>query len=96
MNKYISGTRVRSTATFLNIDGVLTDPSDVEFSYRAGAGKTSTDSNPTNPTDGSFYSDIDTAGWSGPDNLLYTCQWKGTGTVEAIGIDYFEVEPPAF
>jgi hypothetical protein len=95
MKKYISGTRIRSVAFFENIDGVPTSPSDVEFKYRAGAGETFTDINPSNPVEGEFYSDIDTSGWVGPDDILYTCQWKGTGLVEAVGLDYFEIEPPA-
>lgn len=95
MKKYISGTRVRSVASFTDFDGKLTNPTDVEFKYRAGAGQANTDNSPVNPEDGVFYSDVDTAGWTGPDDLLYTCQWKGTGDVEVIGLDYFVVEPPA-
>jgi hypothetical protein len=96
MNKYISGTRVRSTAVFEDINGLPASPSDVTFKYRAGAGEVYTDINPANPVEGEFYSDMDTSGWNGPDNILYTCQWAGTGLVEAVGFDYFEVEPPAF
>lgn len=94
-NVYMSGTRVRSIAEFTDFDGQLADPDTREFKYRPGAGVIQTNANPTRLSLGTFYVDVDTSGWDGPDNLLYTCQWKGTGLVQAIGPDYFEVEPPA-
>ncbi len=95
MNKYMSGTRVRSIATFTNFAGVAADPDTITFKFRAGAGATTTDAAPTRDATGVYHRDIDTTGWAGPDDLLYTCQWSGTGAVVAIEADYFEVEPTA-
>ena len=90
----MSGSLVRSSAVFTNIAGTPTDPTTTTAKYRAGVGATQ---NPAPVHDGAglFHVDIDTTGWAGPENLLYTCQWQGTGAVIAIGPDYFEVEPPA-
>ena len=95
MNTYMSGARVRSLASFVNVSGVATDPTTVTFKYRAGAGSVQTISSPSHDSTGAYHFDIDTSGWTGPDNTLYTCEWIGTGTVQAINTDYFEVEPPA-
>lgn len=94
MNRYMSGTRVQSSAVFTDVDGDPADPSTITFKYRAGSGAIVTDAAPVRDGAGTYHSLIDTSGWTGPDHLLYTCEWIGTGTVEAIGADYFEVEPP--
>lgn len=99
MNSYMSGTLVTSTAQFVNAAGVLADPTTITFKYRAGAGVTQTVVYPTAPVvrtaTGVYYANIDTTGWVGPGNLLYTTEWVGTGAVQAIEPDYWSVEPPA-
>jgi hypothetical protein len=95
MNTYISGSLVRSVAAFANSSGVLTNPSSISLKYRAGTGAVTTISGPINDAAGAYHWDIDTSGWTGPGNLLYTCQWTGTGAIQAIGDDHFEVEPAA-
>ena len=94
-NIYISGSVVRSVATFRDINGVLTNPTATTFKYRSGVGSTQVINAPVNDEEGIFHYDMDTTGWAGPDLLLYTCQWSGTGTVQAIEPDYFNVEAPA-
>ncbi len=94
MNVYMSGTLVRSIAHFVNVQGADADPTTTTAKYRAGVGSIQTPA-PVHDGLGFFHVDIDTTGWAGPENLLYTCQWQGTGAVIAIGPDYFEVEPPA-
>lgn len=96
MNKYISGTKVRSIATFLDFTGAPANTT-ATLKYRPGAGATQTIASGSISTSGTgiYYFDIDTTGWTGPDDLLYTCQWSGSGAVQAIGLDYFEVEPAA-
>ncbi len=94
MNVYMSGTKVRSIAVFTNLAGVATDPTVTEFKYRIGTGVVQTPAT-VHDADGTYHYDIDTTGWTGPDNALVTCQWKGTGLVQAIGPDFFEVEPAA-
>jgi hypothetical protein len=95
----MSGTLVTSTAQFTNAAGVLTDPTVITFKYRAGAGATQTAVYPSSPVvrtaAGVYYANIDTTGWAGPGNLLYTTEWVGTGTVQAIQSDYWLVEPPS-
>ena len=96
MNKYVSGTFVRSIATFYDATGTQADPTSVIFSFRPGAGSVTQDLAPTKIGVGVYCSDMDTSGWPGPDNLLYTCQWEGTGAVAVVSEpDYFEVEAAA-
>ena len=95
MNTYISGSLVRDIAQFVNSSDAATNPTTTTLKYRAGAGDVQTIAAPDNDVEGTFHWDIDTTGWTGPGNLLYTLVWIGTGAVQAIGTDYFEVEPPA-
>jgi hypothetical protein len=92
---YMSGSLVREIAEFVNSSGVATNPSSVTLKYKAGAGSVIVISGPENDSAGVFHWDIDTTGWTGPGNLLYTCEWIGTGAVQAIGSDYWEVSPAA-
>ena len=99
MNLYVSGTLVTSIANFVNAAGAPTDPSTITFKYRIGAGATTTVLYPSAPiirdSQGNYHANLDTTGWAGPDLLLYTVQWTGTGNVVAIQPDYWQVEPPA-
>jgi hypothetical protein len=99
MNLYMSGSLVQSLATFLNASGIPTNPTVITFKWRAGAGVTNVAVYPAAPvvlvSAGIFYANIDTTGWAGPGNLLYTTEWVGTGTVQAIQSDYWQVEPPS-
>ena len=98
-NVYMSGSLVRSTAIFTNAAGSPTDPTTITFKYRAGGGSVTTIVYPaagiTKDSQGAYHSDVDTSGWTGPGNQLYTTEWIGTGTVQAPGADYWEVEPLA-
>ena len=93
---YISGDLVRSSAQFVGLNGVATDPTVVTFTYQAGAGLVQSSTAPVKDSTGLYHYDIDTTGWNGPNNLLYTCQWAGTGAVQQVDLDYFQVSPPAF
>jgi hypothetical protein len=95
MNVYMSGTRVRSIASFVSADGVAADPTTTTFKYQAGTQAVTTITTPIHDGTGAFHYDIDTTGWAGPDNVLYKCEWIGTGNVQAISTDYFQVEAPA-
>lgn len=90
-NVYFAGALVRSVATFLNAAGAPTNPTTTTFKYRAASGSIQTPG-PVNDSPGIFHCDIDTTGWTGPGLELYTCEWIGTGAVQAPGIDYFNVE----
>lgn len=96
INSYRSGSLVRSTAKFVNDEGVLTDPSTTTFKYRKGAGSTTTVTGDdlTHDSEGVFHYDLDTTGWAGPDTQLWLLEWIGTGEVVAITDDSFEVTPP--
>lgn len=94
MNTYMSGSLVRTTAKFTDASGTLTDPSTVTLKYKAGTGSTQTPDS-TKDSTGVYHYDIDTTGWSGPGNQAYTVQWTGTGAVQAIAVDHFEVEAAA-
>jgi hypothetical protein len=95
MNQYISGALVRTVATFVNVAGMPANPTTTVLKYRAGAGAVQTISSPTNDSDGIFHYDIDTSGWEGPEDLIYALEWVGTGVVQAITVDWFNVIPPA-
>lgn len=95
MNVYTSGALVRSSASFVNAAGAPANPTTVTFKYRPGTGAVQTNSNPANDGTGAYHVDIDTTGWNGPDVQTFTCQWSGTGAVQAIGDDYFGVKPAA-
>lgn len=94
MNVYVSGTRVRSEAQFVDASGAAADPDVTTFTYRPGTDAPTTVA-PTKDSTGVYHYDIDTSGFAGPDLLLYACQWEGTGAVQVIGDDYFQVKPPA-
>jgi hypothetical protein len=94
MNTYIAGSLVRTTATFVNVAGTPANPTTTVLKYRAGAGSVQTISSPTNDAPGVFHYDIDTTGWDGPEDLLYSLEWIGTGAVQAITVDWFQVIPP--
>lgn len=98
MNTYISGSLVRSSAAFLDASGAATDPTAIVMKWRTGAGSTTTVTYPTAPiikdSAGNYHADFDTTGWTGPNPLEYFVQWTGTGTVQAIDADVWEVTPP--
>lgn len=95
MASYMSGTLVRSKASFKNLAGAAADPDDVTLQYQVNAGSTQ-DATPIKDTTGEYHTDFDTTGFSGPGNQTYVLLWTGTGTVQAIGSDTFVVTPPPF
>ena len=94
MNTYTSGSLVRTIATFTDVNNNLVNPTTVVVKYRAGSGSTQTPS-PVNDSAGVWHYDIDTTGWAGPSVEIYTVQWQGTGSVQAIAVDQFQVGPAA-
>jgi len=94
VNTYISGALVRTIATFTDVNGNLVNPTITTVKYKAGSNSTQTPS-PVNDSTGVFHYDIDTTGWTGPSVEIYKVQWQGTGAVQAIGDDQFQVGPPA-
>ncbi len=95
MNTYMSGSLVRTTATFVNASGSATDPTTTTLKYKVGAGTVTTISSPVHDGTGVFHYDLDTSGWAGPDNQIWITEWVGQGTVQAISVDIWEVSPPA-
>lgn len=99
MNTYMSGALVRETATFTDLTGDAADPTTVTLMYKTGSAATVTltyaDAQITRLAAGVYYVDFDTSGWAGPDNVLWVFQWTGTGAVQAITTDSFDVTPPA-
>lgn len=95
----MSGSLVRTSATFASVTGDAADPTTVTLRYKTGAGATTTAAYPSAPivkdSTGVYHADLDTTGWAGPDALLYATEWTGTGNVQAIGSDYFQVVPAA-
>ena len=95
----MSGSLVRTSAAFADITGTPADPSTVTLKYKTGAGSVTTATYPSSPivrdSTGAYHADLDTTGWAGPDDLLYATEWAGTGNVQAIGSDYFQVTPAA-
>jgi len=99
MNVYMSGSLVESLAAFVNAAGSPADPTTITFKFRPGSGAITTivypDARIVRDGTGAYHSNVDTTGWAGPGNLLYTTEWIGTGNVQAPGADYWEVEPLA-
>lgn len=95
MNTYISGTLVRTSASFTDVTGAAADPTTVTLKYKAGANSTITINAPAHDGTGAYHYDIDTSGWTGPGNQPYVTEWTGTGTVQVVGVGSWEVEPPA-
>jgi hypothetical protein len=96
MNVYMSGTLVTTQAIFVNKAGVVADPDTITLKYKKDAGLVTVVTYPTAPvvkiSTGIYAADLDTSGWNGPDNQLWTTEWIGTGAVQVPGVDRFEVE----
>lgn len=99
MTIYMSGSLVRTSASFTDVAGVAADPTTVTLKYKKDAGATTTVVYPSAPiikdSTGHYHADLDTTGWAGPGNQLWETEWIGTGAVIAIGDDPWYVEPPA-
>jgi hypothetical protein len=98
-NTYIAGTLVRETGNFFDLNGEAADPAAVTLQYQAGAAGAVTtvtyaSAQVIRQSTGVYYYDIDTSGWAGPGTVLYAVQWLGTGEVQVVGADYFEVAAP--
>jgi hypothetical protein len=96
---YKSGTLVISSALFQDDAGTATDPTAVVVKYKLGGAAAQTftygtDEEVVRDAAGEYHVNFDTTGWAGPDNRLDLTQWTGTGDVQAIGDDEWEVEPP--
>lgn len=99
MNAYMSGTLVRTTATFTNIAGAAADPTTITLKYQTGAGAVTTAVYPAAPvvkdSTGVYHADLDTTGWAGAGPVTQVAEWIGTGAVQAIAADSWQVIPPA-
>ena len=95
---YTSGSLVRTLCTFANSAGVTSDPSVVTLKYRPGPGATTVVvTYPSAPivrdSTGVYHADLDTTGWFGVSALQWTIEWLGTGTLQAIGTDTWQILP---
>lgn len=99
MNTYMSGSLVTSQAVFADGGGNAADPSTVVLKYRRGSGTVQSFTYPAAPLTrigtGVYAAELDTTGWTGPGVQRWATEWIGTGNVQAIGADYWEVTPPA-
>jgi hypothetical protein len=96
---YAAGTLVRETGNFFDVDGDAADPSAITLQYQPGDGAdvvvvTYTGGEIIRVSEGVYYFDIDTSGWTGPGTGTFTAQWTSTGNVQAAGVDYFQVAAP--
>jgi hypothetical protein len=91
-----TGTTVRSTVTFTDATGKVTDPSAVTLTYGVkgrstvvhyGIGATI-----VRVSTGVYQCTILT---SGPQRVC-TVQWKGIGSCAAVGVEAFNIVPPPF
>lgn len=96
---YMSGTLVTTKAQFTNNAGVAADPDTVTLKYRKGASAVVTVLYPAAPTArdgaGAYHADLDSSGFTGPGLQPWVIEWIGTGAVQVLGDDYWNVEPPA-
>lgn len=96
MNTYMAGSLVRSIAKFADINGNIGDPTTITLKYKIGIGSTTTVVYPSAPivkdSTGVYHADFDTTGWAGATDLVYTTEWSGTGTIQAIATDSFQVD----
>jgi hypothetical protein len=95
----MSGSLVTSTATFKDVNGNVADPSTITLKYKIGSASTVTVVYPAAPITrsgtGVYLAELDTTGYAGPDPQLWATEWIGTGAVQAIAADYWQVTPPA-
>lgn len=96
---YMSGSLITSTATYFDENGDAADPTVVTLKYKTGSGATITAVYPSLPvtrvSTGVYQAELDTTGFTGPAQQLWTVQWAGTGNVQAIAVSHFQVTPPA-
>lgn len=95
---YTSGSLVRTLVAFANSAGTAADPSTITLKYRPGpAGAVTTVVYPTAPiikdSTGNYHADLDTTGWEGTGPLTWQIQWTGTGSLQAIGTDTWQILP---
>lgn len=90
----MSGSMVRTIATFTSLSGGAANPDTVTLKYRVGLGTAVTVSDLSSDSTGVYHYDLDTTGFAGPDDQLWVTEWIGTGAVIAIGTDSFQVVPP--
>lgn len=96
---YMSGSLVRTTATFTDVTGALADPTTVTLKYRPGAGAavvtlTYAGSQLTKLSTGVYYADLDTTSWVTAGSVTVTLEWIGTGACQAVATDTFQVTEP--
>jgi hypothetical protein len=90
----MSGSLVRSTATFKDITGALADPNTLTVKYQAGsADAVDVSGDVVHDSTGVYHYDYDTTGFTGPGTQTVTIEWFGTGTVQAINADTWAVSP---
>lgn len=94
---YLSGSLVRSIATFTNALGAAADPTTVTLKYSASGGPVTTAVYPAAPiikdSAGVYHADLDTTGLLGGAAQQFIVEWKGAGAVQAIGTDTWNITP---
>lgn len=91
---YMSGSLVRTIATFTDITGAPANPTTVTLKVQVGVGATPSEPTPMNDAAGVYHYDIDTTGYTGSGLQTVTVEWIGAGAVQAIAVDSFQVEAP--
>jgi hypothetical protein len=98
VNTYMSGQLVRTSATFKDIDGNPADPATITLKYKDAGGSITSVTYPTTPivkdSVGVYHADLDSSGWTGPGSALWLTEWIGTGAVQSINVDSWEVTAP--
>lgn len=97
MNQYMDGSLVTVSGTFKNSAGIKTNPTTTTLKVRVGVGASTTyvygSSSITNPDDGDFDFEVDSTGLAANGAVVVTYEWIGTGDVQAIDAEQFEVVP---
>jgi len=93
----MDGSLVTVSGAFENDAGTPTNPTTTKLKVQVGVGTTTTyvygSSAIANPETGIFTFEIDTTGLAATGSVVVTYEWIGTGNVQAIGAQQFEVVP---
>lgn len=108
MNSYLEGTLV-TVATysgsianplggFRDENGLLTDPSTVTLKYAPAGSAEVVVMYPNAPIvkdgEGLYHANLDSTGSAPTDPVIWSYEWLGTGTVQAVAQAQFEITPP--
>lgn len=98
MSNWISGSLVRTIATFKDVNGNAADPTNITLKYTKDNGAPTVVNYPNPPmvrdNVGVYHVDLDTSGWTSPVNQAWVLEWIGAGAVQAINQDYWFITAP--